>query len=708
MRVLRRPAGKLLAMLPWLLAPQATFPIRAQEFVRGDANDDGRVNITDPFFTLRSLFSVGAKPRCEDASDVNDDGSVDIGDAIFTLSYLFRGGSGPFAPGLECGPDPTEDLLACLDGSSCVGDWQRRPPDPEERDAEGNYSPYHTPGEMRRPRYLHEVVVTPRGMPIAMGGTDERGYSSLDTVEMFDPYVLDKENPSPPPKAAGVWIDTDFEGNPIVFRGGPRIRFTASYLGGGKVLVAGGSSDLIGGKVYPTVELYDVETRRFEVLPNEMVYPRFRHTAIALADGTWLFVGGQTELAVNVPIDLIPEALRELPARLTRRFLTTPYSEIFSPVDNKFVSLTFLDTDRASRLATPRGRSGHAMERIAGPDGLLRTPDDLFLVVGGFQGMEGRFAPDHKMQGTVGRGQAVGLTTIEVFDPSARSFFQVTAAELSTPRINDPYIINLGHFNDSTPDGVVGMGNMILVTHGNDDDTFATAVEDDLFTAAYTGFGPAHGLQLFRVADGFQGHFQGAEYAATSPPFEPRANLVGRCGTNPVVLARNLQTAQGVAMVVTWAVAAAGVDRVPDAAGSVENFGPTVRAGCVFDPLYSLPAVALGRSARDLALQRSATNPLGVVGCWLTLDGALPTVNAADFGTTPLAGWAKAAAARRVHSRSVPLPGKDRILNTPDDLVLLTGGSVSDGDPFNAGGDLTQPSTEILVPPLANAKAPSP
>jgi len=180
----------------------APLPIRARDFVRGDANDDGHVNITDPIFTLRSLFSGGATPPCADASDADDDGGIDLDDATFTLSFLFRGGPGPPAPGLECGPDPTEDVLPCLDGESCNGDVHQAPPDPDERDAEGKYSPYHTPGEMHRPRYLHEVVVTPKGLPIALGGTDERGYSALDTVEMFNPDDLDRGGPGPVPSAA--------------------------------------------------------------------------------------------------------------------------------------------------------------------------------------------------------------------------------------------------------------------------------------------------------------------------------------------------------------------------------------------------------------------------------------------------------------------------------------------------------------------------
>jgi hypothetical protein len=61
-----------------------------------------------------------------------------------------------------------------------------------------------------------------------------------------------------------------------------------------------------------------------------------------------------------------------------------------------------------------------------------------------------------------------------------------------------------------------------------------------------------------------------------------------------------------------------------------------------------------------------------------------------------------------VHGKNVPLKGKDGIIHTPDDRILLCGGSVEYGDPLQAGGELTVPSAEILVPPGANSAQPSP
>ncbi|MGH9362173.1 MAG: hypothetical protein ACRD2T_09665, partial [Thermoanaerobaculia bacterium] len=85
-------------------------------FVRGDANDDGAVDISDPSLLLSHLFLAGEEPRCADAADADDDGRVDISDPIFTLQWLFTGGRAPPAPGPDiAGHDPTEDLAICFE-----------------------------------------------------------------------------------------------------------------------------------------------------------------------------------------------------------------------------------------------------------------------------------------------------------------------------------------------------------------------------------------------------------------------------------------------------------------------------------------------------------------------------------------------------------------------------------------------------------------
>jgi len=87
-------------------------------FVRGDANGDGDVDISDPSHTLYHLFWFGRESTCEDAADANDDGDVDIADAIYTLNYSFLGDSAPPTPFPDCGLDGTADELGCLTATS--------------------------------------------------------------------------------------------------------------------------------------------------------------------------------------------------------------------------------------------------------------------------------------------------------------------------------------------------------------------------------------------------------------------------------------------------------------------------------------------------------------------------------------------------------------------------------------------------------------
>lgn len=93
----------------------------APSFRRGDANDDGSVDVSDAVFTLDSLFVSGTPAACDDAVDSNDDGTIDISDAVTLLGALFVAGSPPIpAPGtVDCGPDPTADSIDCAASSAC-------------------------------------------------------------------------------------------------------------------------------------------------------------------------------------------------------------------------------------------------------------------------------------------------------------------------------------------------------------------------------------------------------------------------------------------------------------------------------------------------------------------------------------------------------------------------------------------------------------
>jgi len=91
------------------MRPIVTVP----EFIRGDANSDGALQISDAVFILQYLFAAGESPSCLDASDSNDDGYIDISDVMKILMYLFGDLPAPPAPYPDCGVDTTEDSLDC-------------------------------------------------------------------------------------------------------------------------------------------------------------------------------------------------------------------------------------------------------------------------------------------------------------------------------------------------------------------------------------------------------------------------------------------------------------------------------------------------------------------------------------------------------------------------------------------------------------------
>jgi hypothetical protein len=79
-------------------------------FVRGDANGDSRVDVSDATL-ISSIVLQGSVsfPRNRDALDTNDDGRIDFGDALNLLRYLFEAGAMLPAPFPAAGQDPSAD-----------------------------------------------------------------------------------------------------------------------------------------------------------------------------------------------------------------------------------------------------------------------------------------------------------------------------------------------------------------------------------------------------------------------------------------------------------------------------------------------------------------------------------------------------------------------------------------------------------------------
>ncbi len=87
-------------------------------FLRGDANTDGTLDITDPVFMLFYFFVAGAdQPTCLASLDFSADGTILWADEVFgLLGYLFQGGAP--APGGDACAQQDPAGLTCL-ASGC-------------------------------------------------------------------------------------------------------------------------------------------------------------------------------------------------------------------------------------------------------------------------------------------------------------------------------------------------------------------------------------------------------------------------------------------------------------------------------------------------------------------------------------------------------------------------------------------------------------
>lgn len=112
-------SGGTVRGISYLLPGRSVFgPPEDLPFVRGDADGNRALNLSDPIVVLGALFLGSEALACEDAADGNDDGALNLTDAIYVLSYLFLGGPPPPAPFPDEGPDPTPDALSCASGGA--------------------------------------------------------------------------------------------------------------------------------------------------------------------------------------------------------------------------------------------------------------------------------------------------------------------------------------------------------------------------------------------------------------------------------------------------------------------------------------------------------------------------------------------------------------------------------------------------------------
>ncbi len=77
------------------------FVYDCSQYVCGDVNNDGEIDIGDVVYLINYLYKDGPPPECEPITacgDVNVDGEVDIGDVVYLINYLYKDGPPPGNP----------------------------------------------------------------------------------------------------------------------------------------------------------------------------------------------------------------------------------------------------------------------------------------------------------------------------------------------------------------------------------------------------------------------------------------------------------------------------------------------------------------------------------------------------------------------------------------------------------------------------------
>lgn len=82
--------------------PGFAIPANGQ-YVRGDANTDGILDLSDAIFIIAWAFNDGINPTCFRAADANGDQTLDIADMIWLVIFFFQNGPAPPPPYPSCG-----------------------------------------------------------------------------------------------------------------------------------------------------------------------------------------------------------------------------------------------------------------------------------------------------------------------------------------------------------------------------------------------------------------------------------------------------------------------------------------------------------------------------------------------------------------------------------------------------------------------------
>lgn len=69
--------------------------VDVREYITGDANGDGVIDLADVVYLVNFLYKGGFAPEPMEAGDANCDEVVNVADVVYLVNYLFKGGSAP-------------------------------------------------------------------------------------------------------------------------------------------------------------------------------------------------------------------------------------------------------------------------------------------------------------------------------------------------------------------------------------------------------------------------------------------------------------------------------------------------------------------------------------------------------------------------------------------------------------------------------------
>ena len=345
---------------------------------------------------------------------------------------------------------------------------------------EGAANTFTPTGSMLTTRESHTATLLKDGKVLVVGGMHwatmpgctircSLQLSALASAELYDP-------------ATGKFTRT---GSMSV----PRVFHTATLLGNGKVLVAGGDNR---STTYATAELYDPATRVFTLIGNNMTTKRSAHTATRLANGKVLIAGGGGNVGALSTAEIFDPATEKFTPtgnmHVGRFYFTatllsngrvlvaggicdnqgctgtiTSSAELYNAVTGTFARTGSMSAQRSSHRATWLTNGAVLVTGGATSTGVTATAERFLPLTGSFvrtgsmRSQREVHTATRLTNGAVLVAGGYGLSSAELFEPTSGSF--VPTGNMETVRSEHAATL-LGNGNVLITGGINGLHSL--------------------------------------------------------------------------------------------------------------------------------------------------------------------------------------------------------------------------------------------------------